>query len=301
MRVGVSLSSSYMVDDVRDGAAQMVARAAAADDAGLDVLSIGDRHSVPLPYYQNTPMLGRLLAEWGERPAGCLFLVPLWHPVTMAEQIGTLASIARGPFVVQTGLGGGDEQFAAMGVSLRDRRRWFEEKVDLVKALLAGETVSSSTFGIEGAVANPTPPGTVEWWIGTNVDAGIDRAARMGDAWYADVGLTLETAAASLETYLAACDRHGRTPVRIPLRRDVYVAESQEDAETAAVPWVERNYRGLPPEAIVYGSVETVAEEFSRYGELGFTDIIVRQLPVEPDQAVASIMLLGEVRRRLQR
>src|SRR3954452_15745456 len=25
-------------------------------------------------------MLGRLLAEWGEAPAGCLFLLPLWHP-----------------------------------------------------------------------------------------------------------------------------------------------------------------------------------------------------------------------------
>jgi hypothetical protein len=34
----------------------------------------------PTPYYQNAPMLGRLLAEWGEAPAGCLFLLPLWHP-----------------------------------------------------------------------------------------------------------------------------------------------------------------------------------------------------------------------------
>ena len=26
-------------------------------------------------------MLGRLLANWGAAPAGCLFLLPLWHPV----------------------------------------------------------------------------------------------------------------------------------------------------------------------------------------------------------------------------
>jgi hypothetical protein len=38
-------------------------------------------------------MLGRLLAEWGEAPAGCLFLLPLWHPVLVAEQIGTLTPI----------------------------------------------------------------------------------------------------------------------------------------------------------------------------------------------------------------
>jgi alkanesulfonate monooxygenase SsuD/methylene tetrahydromethanopterin reductase-like flavin-dependent oxidoreductase (luciferase family) len=29
----------------------------------------------------------------------------LWHPVLVAEQIGTLAAIARGPFIMQCGLG----------------------------------------------------------------------------------------------------------------------------------------------------------------------------------------------------
>ena len=76
----------------------MIERAAAAHRAGLDSLFVGDQHVSPTPYYQNTPMLGRLLAEWGDEPAGCLFLLPLWHPVLVAEQIGTLAAIAQGPF-----------------------------------------------------------------------------------------------------------------------------------------------------------------------------------------------------------
>jgi alkanesulfonate monooxygenase SsuD/methylene tetrahydromethanopterin reductase-like flavin-dependent oxidoreductase (luciferase family) len=64
-------------------------------------------------------MLGRLLAEWGGAPAGCLFLLPLWNPVLVAEQIGTLASIAQGPFIMQCGLGYGEAQFAAMGANLK--------------------------------------------------------------------------------------------------------------------------------------------------------------------------------------
>jgi AhpD family alkylhydroperoxidase len=60
-------------------------------------------------------MLGRILAEWDDRPAGCLFLVPLWHPVLMAEQIETLAAMASGTFIVQTGLGGGSDQFRGKG------------------------------------------------------------------------------------------------------------------------------------------------------------------------------------------
>src|SRR5205809_657634 len=94
-------------------------RAAAARHAGLDSLFIGDQHVSPTPYYQNTPMLGRLLAEWGEAPAGCLFLLPLWHPVLLAEQIGTLAAIAPGRFIMQCGLGWGEARFAAMSANIR--------------------------------------------------------------------------------------------------------------------------------------------------------------------------------------
>jgi hypothetical protein len=38
---------------------------------------VGDQHVSRTPYYQNRPMLGRLLAEWGDAMAGCLFLLPL--------------------------------------------------------------------------------------------------------------------------------------------------------------------------------------------------------------------------------
>ena len=46
----------------------------------------------PAKYYQNIPTMARLLAEWGDRPAGVLALLPMWHPVLLAEQIGTLAA-----------------------------------------------------------------------------------------------------------------------------------------------------------------------------------------------------------------
>src|ERR1700732_1740173 len=101
MRVGISLTSNHPdVKDPRQGARWMIERAAAANRVALDSLFVGDQHVSPTPYYQNTPMLGRLLAEWGEAPAGCLFLLPLWHPVLVAEQIGTLSAVAQGPFSI---------------------------------------------------------------------------------------------------------------------------------------------------------------------------------------------------------
>src|SRR5580704_12848745 len=77
MRVGISLTSNHPdAKDPRQGARWMIERAAAAHNAGLDSLFVGDQHVSATPYYQNTPMLGRLLAEWGKAPAGCLFLLP---------------------------------------------------------------------------------------------------------------------------------------------------------------------------------------------------------------------------------
>src|SRR5947209_10061247 len=74
MRVGISLTSNYGdLKDSRQGARWMIERAAAARRAALDSLFVGDQHVSPTPYYQNTPILGRLLSEWGEASAGCLF------------------------------------------------------------------------------------------------------------------------------------------------------------------------------------------------------------------------------------
>jgi len=118
----------------------MIERARVAHVAGFASMSIGDHHNMANSYAQNTPMMGRLLAEWPDRPAGCLFLVPLWHPLLMAEHIGTLASIHADRFIAQAAIGWGADQFAAFGTSERTRGRVMEEALPVVKRLLDGET-----------------------------------------------------------------------------------------------------------------------------------------------------------------
>ena len=203
MRVGISLTSNYPgIADPRQGARWMIERAAAARRAGLASLFIGDQHASPTPYFQNTPMLGRLLAEWGEAPAGCLFLLPLWHPVLVAEQIGTLAAIAQGPFIMQCGLGWGEARFAAMGANMRTRPSAFEEALDIVRRLLAGETVSASRrFRITDASLALRPAGPVAVHIGASAAPAIDRAARLAEGWIASPGLTPEAARTQADFY----------------------------------------------------------------------------------------------------
>jgi alkanesulfonate monooxygenase SsuD/methylene tetrahydromethanopterin reductase-like flavin-dependent oxidoreductase (luciferase family) len=303
MRIGASLTSAYSGVDARTGARWMIERARAARDAGLDSLFVGDHHATTGAYYQNVPIMGRLLAEWGERPAGCLFLLPLWNPVLLAEQVGTLASVHRGRFIIQCALGAGRQQFTAMGANVRTRPSAFEEALGMIRALLAGDTVDGGQRfpGIQRAHIDPQPPEPVDIWIGGSVEASIDRAARLGDAWLAGPELTPDAAARFARYYLERCQAHGRQPAAIAIRRDIYVGENDEEAEATAGSIVRGGYRGFSPDAVIFGGPATVAEKFAGLRGLGYTDVIVRQLSVPQEAALASYARLAEVRTLLGR
>ena len=294
MKIGISVASTYQVDDAREGARNMIERARAARDADLDSLFVGDHHVTVQPYYQNTAILGRMLAEWGDRTAGALYLLPLWNPVLLAEQVATLAAIHAGPFVMQCGLGGGRRQVQGMGVALSERAHRFEIALDALRALWAGERVDIPEFwGIRDATISPLPPEPVDVWIGASVPRALRRAARMGDAWLASPGLTPDQAADDLNRYRQACAEFDRHPTSVAIRRDVYVGD---DARSVVAPYVDAGYRGIAPEALMFGSVEEVAEQMRLLGDAGYTDIIVRNLTSDQGQALKTIERLGLVR-----
>jgi len=275
----------------------MIERAAAAHRAGLDSLFVGDQHVSPTPYYQNTPMLGRLLAEWGDAPVGCLFLLPLWYPVLVAEQIGTLAAIARGPFIMQCGLGWGETRFAAMGANIRTRPSAFEEALDIIRRLLAGETVSSSRrFRVAEASLALRPAEPVEVWIGASAPPAIDRAARLAEGWIASPGLTRAEARSQANIYRERCAAYGKAPRAIALRRDIYVGQSSPEAQAVLRQALSQGYRGMPAEALIAGSVDEVAEQFQTFAEMGYTDILVRHLTNDQPKVLGSQERLAAVR-----
>ena len=298
MRVGVSLSSSHDVSDVREGARRMIDRAAASRDAGLDSLFVGDHHNTgPRNYYQNVPIMGRLLAEWGDRPAGILMLLPLWHPVLAAEQIGTLAAIHRGRFILQATVGRDDEQYTGMGVEAKHRPSRMDEALDAMRRLWAGESVSGGRrYRFTEARIAPVPPEPVEIWLGGGAPAALDRAARLGDGWLGDPSLTDIEAHEQAAAYLAKRRALGRERGVVAIRRDIFVGADAEEARAVAGPIVAKGYRGFDRSAVVFGDVDEVAAEFRRLATMGFTDVIIRHLVPDHAQVLASTARLARVR-----
>ena len=208
-------------------------------------------------------MLGRLLAEWHGRTAGVLLLLPLWNPVLAAEQLGTLAAIHDGPFVIQCAIGGGDDQFAAMGVELRQRPSRFEAALDIIRRLFAGETVDADgPYRVRGARIAPVPPEPVAVWIGAAAPKAVDRAARLGDGFLVGPEATPDQVGALITMYRERCAAHGRAPGTIAVRRDVHVGATVDDAERVAGTIVRAGYRGFSVDAPVWGNVERVADAF---------------------------------------
>src|SRR5262244_4615708 len=116
--------------------------AAAARAARLDALLTGDSHAAHPSYaasFSPVPTIARLMSVTGDMPVGVVLLAPFYHPVLLAEQLGTLAAFAAGPLIVTFVLGGRPPQFAAFGMEEKSRVGRLEEVVTITRALLAGE------------------------------------------------------------------------------------------------------------------------------------------------------------------
>ena len=118
-----------------------------------------------------------------------ILLLPMFHPVHVAEEFATLDHLSGGRVILGVGAGYRDNEFAAFGVDPETRFRRLDESLRLIRALWTGEPVThdgefypqtDATIGIR-----PLTPGGPPIWIGAGGKKAVRRAARLGDAWYA--------------------------------------------------------------------------------------------------------------------
>jgi alkanesulfonate monooxygenase SsuD/methylene tetrahydromethanopterin reductase-like flavin-dependent oxidoreductase (luciferase family) len=296
MRISVSLTSSFpRTLDPREAGQQIIERARAARAAGLHGVYLGDDHATRSHYFQNVPTLARLLAEIDDTAAGALFLAPLWPPALLAEQVGTLAVLARGRFVLILAAGDGEEQFAPFGVSLRQRPGRLEEQLQIVPRLLEGETLSfpGRYYKLENLRINPVPPEGVDLWVAASGRPALERAGRRADAWLASPGAYGEELQTQANIYRAAADAANR-PYRCIVRRDIYVGESDGEAADTVGPLLAGGYRGIRREALIVGGPDSVLDAFRDLEHQGFEEVVIRHIVHDQDQVLASYRRLGE-------
>ena len=278
-------------------ARNLIEVAAAARAAGLDALLTGDSHAGNPAYaatFSPLPTVARLMSVTGAMPVGVVLLAPFYHPLLLAEQIGTLAAFAGGPLIVTFVLGGRPQQFQAFGMEEKSRVGRLEEMVTIFRALLSGERVThrGRYHTLEGATISPLPRVPVEIWLGGTVPAAAERAGLLGDAWLTGQNATDEDLVRQLALYRAAADRSRRVP-RPVLRRDIYVGASDEEAREVVGAILAEGYRGTGLDQLLVGGADTVVEALGRYRAMGFDYVMVRHIVGDHQLMLRSFERIG--------
>ena len=156
---------------------------------GFDSIWGGEHHATPgFHYFPLLPMLHRLAAEAEGMWLGTnLALLPLHNPVEMAEVGAFLDVITEGRFLLGVGLGYRNEEFAIFKVPMAERVSRLTEGVEIIRRLWTEDRVTHKGRHWELAdvtirprpVQRPRPP----ILVGSQVMAGIERAARIADGW----------------------------------------------------------------------------------------------------------------------
>ncbi|MFG2789692.1 LLM class flavin-dependent oxidoreductase [Streptomyces sp. NPDC048419] len=109
-----------------------------------------------------------------------VLLAPLHtNAALLAKQAASLERISGGRFVLGVGLGGRDDDFAASGLSTKGRGRRFEEQLQEMKQVWAGEE-----RGFAGGIGpRPVRDGGPELILGGGTEASFRRVAELGDGW----------------------------------------------------------------------------------------------------------------------
>ena len=251
MKIGIFLTCQYPPgSDMVAALEAQYAMTRLARDRGWDAVGTGQHYlSEGVAQAQLVPFLARLAAEAGAMTgiAGVL-LTSLHNPVEIAENIASLDMIWRGNFVFGVGLGYRDVEFDAFGVPKGRRLRRYLDGLDIVKRLWTEDnvTVEADFCKLDRVTATcrpvqqPYPP----IWVAADGDKAVERAARIGDAWFANPHATIATIARQMGLYRAELARLGKPkPRATPLLREIFCARDRATALAMAGPYLGEKYR----------------------------------------------------------
>ena len=300
-----------------------VQQAELAERLGYDSISIAEHHNasgyVPLPLMA----LAAIATRTGRLLLGSnIVILPLYHPVQIAEQAAMVHFISRGRLLFGVGLGYLPDEFASMSVPFDERAGRMAESLSVLKRLWTEQDVSfdGTYYHFEHATVRPRldgvglPPVLVGGWV----EAAIRRAARLADGWIPGPTVTFDILRRCYEIFRDELRRQGKPlDVEYLAARELFCASTRERAiEVGGRPmyqfykdtylqWphpylreAERqmSYEDLARDRFIIGDPGDCAQAVAKLREIGITHLTFRMQPpgVGWDDAVASMKLFME-------
>ena len=192
-----------------------IAECERAEAAGFDSVWLGEHHNSTLLYPAPLVGLAAIAARTRRVRLGTgVLLLPLYHPLAVAEEAAMVDVVSRGRLILGVGAGYAPEEFTAFGVSMKERGSRLDEAVPLIHRLWSEDAVSHAGrhYRIGSATLRPRPvqrPRPPIWFAGW-VEAALRRAGRLGDAWLGGPSAKLDELAGCVRMYREAMRTAGR-------------------------------------------------------------------------------------------
>ncbi|MGH8069610.1 MAG: LLM class flavin-dependent oxidoreductase [Candidatus Entotheonellia bacterium] len=284
---------------------EVIAEAQLAEESGFDACFFGEHHQDKDGFLPSPLIVATAVAAQTRRlyVGTSVMLLPLHHPVHLAEDVVTLDLVSKGRVILGVGIGYQAADFQAFAVPMEHRVGLFEEGVEIIRQCWSGESFSfhGAHYTLENLQIRPRPfqRPAPPLWIGASVPAAARRAGRLGDAFVATPSTDLQSTMRLVDAYRQAALQAGRQS-QVVLMRDAWVAQTR--AEAAAVygpevmtayqyywqnrlaefrnigPEVEFTLENLAPNRLILGDPETCVREFQRWHEATGSDYVLLRL-----------------------
>jgi luciferase family oxidoreductase group 1 len=222
--------------------ARGVELAQAAEALGFHNVWLAEHHFSTYGYLSRPAQLATYIAAKTTRlrVGTAVIVVPLHHPLVIAEEIATLDQLAGGR--VDIGLGRGYQQyeFERLGLDLEDGRQRWDESVDVILKAFGGQPFSyegkffkiPETSVFPQPLQQPHPP----IWITAQSPASVEAAVRRGfHLLTGGFGVPIERMGEFRKLFdRMVAEVKPEHPLHVGVQRAVYVTDSEADARAAA-------------------------------------------------------------------
>ena len=174
---------------------------------------------------------------------------PLREPLLVAKSLGSIAALFPGRIGLGVGLSWIPEEFQWLGQEMKTRGKRLDEQIEIMRLVIGGGYVEyhGKHYDFDRLrMEPPAPPGhPVPIYVGGHSEAGLRRAARMGDGWIGAqvTGETLQPLIDGLRTELDAAGRAGEpfeikaTPIVPATVDDMAPLAAMGLTDVITVPW----------------------------------------------------------------
>jgi alkanesulfonate monooxygenase SsuD/methylene tetrahydromethanopterin reductase-like flavin-dependent oxidoreductase (luciferase family) len=253
--------------------------AAAADEAGIYCLHVAEHHATPL---NMVPVPGAYLGAVARstrrmRLGPLVYLLPLYSPLRLIEEICMLDHLSHGRLEVGVGRGVSPHELGVHKVAHEDSRDIFLDAYTCILAGLGAETLTYEgrhfTYRNVPIALHPLQRPHPPFWYASS--------SPIGSAWAGEQGLHFVTlgptasAKANIETYRAALARRGApaqpkaefsSGVAVGVSRFLFVGETEAEAHRLGRPAMATHHAHLTWLAARHGDAGLISRLNASFG-----------------------------------